>query len=178
MRPVDCVFRRDGVDRDHVVERDEDISVQLQMAAGSVRRSPVGIRAMTWPYSNLLAPGWWLRRPQPLPPNRPAGSGARAPSQEGIQASLGVVSAVGGPVRTGSGGLLENTCAPMPSLPGFSVGRWSMPLAGCWVEHFRPGARCLTHHSSLACLAGGRSSCSARLRAPWLPGYPQPTGID
>jgi S1-C subfamily serine protease len=45
------------------------------------------------------------------------------PSPEGIQASLGVVSAIGGPVRTGRGGLLERYLrTDAISYPGFSGG--------------------------------------------------------
>jgi S1-C subfamily serine protease len=45
------------------------------------------------------------------------------PSSEGIQASLGVVSAVGGPVRTGHGGLLERYIrTDAIPYPGFSGG--------------------------------------------------------
>jgi S1-C subfamily serine protease len=45
------------------------------------------------------------------------------PSAEGIQASLGVVSALGGPVRTGRGGLLEQYLrTDTVPYPGFSGG--------------------------------------------------------
>jgi S1-C subfamily serine protease len=45
------------------------------------------------------------------------------PSLEGIQASLGVVSAIGGPVRTGHGGLLERYLrTDATPYPGFSGG--------------------------------------------------------
>ena len=43
------------------------------------------------------------------------------PSAEGIQASLGVVSAIGGPVRTAHGGLLERYLrTDATPYPGFS----------------------------------------------------------
>jgi S1-C subfamily serine protease len=45
------------------------------------------------------------------------------PSQEGVEASLGIVSAIGGPVRTGSGGLLERYLrTDVIPFPGFSGG--------------------------------------------------------
>jgi S1-C subfamily serine protease len=45
------------------------------------------------------------------------------PTPEGIQASLGVVSAIGGPVRTGHGGLLERYLrTDATPYPGFSGG--------------------------------------------------------
>ena len=49
------------------------------------------------------------------------------PSREGIEASLGTVSAIGGPVRTGRGGMLERYLrTDSISYPGFSGG----PLVG------------------------------------------------
>jgi S1-C subfamily serine protease len=45
------------------------------------------------------------------------------PTQEGIQASLGIVSAIGGPVRTGRGGLLDRYLrTDAIPYPGFSGG--------------------------------------------------------
>ena len=45
------------------------------------------------------------------------------PSQEGIEASFGIVSAIGGPVRTGRGGLLESYLrTDVVPFPGFSGG--------------------------------------------------------
>jgi S1-C subfamily serine protease len=45
------------------------------------------------------------------------------PSQEGIEASLGIISAVGGPARTGRGGLLERYLrTDAIPFPGFSGG--------------------------------------------------------
>src|SRR5688500_1171977 len=45
------------------------------------------------------------------------------PSAEGIEASLGTVSAIGGPIRTGSGGMLERYLrTDSISYPGFSGG--------------------------------------------------------
>jgi S1-C subfamily serine protease len=45
------------------------------------------------------------------------------PDRDGVQASLGVISAIGGPVRTGQGGLLEKYLrTDTQPLPGFSGG--------------------------------------------------------
>jgi S1-C subfamily serine protease len=45
------------------------------------------------------------------------------PDRDGVQASLGVISAIGGPVRTGHGGLLEKYLrTDTQPLPGFSGG--------------------------------------------------------
>jgi S1-C subfamily serine protease len=45
------------------------------------------------------------------------------PSQEGVEASLGIISAVGGPARTGRGGMLERYLrTDATPFPGFSGG--------------------------------------------------------
>lgn len=109
---------------DHVVERDEDIHVILpdgaQLSARLAGRDPG---------SDLAA----LRLERPVAsPAEIAPQEARLgqlvlalgrPSAEGIQASLGVVSAIGGPVRTAHGGLLERYLrTDATPYPGFSGG--------------------------------------------------------
>jgi S1-C subfamily serine protease len=109
---------------DHVVERDEDIHVILpdgtQLSARLAGRDPGSDLAV-------------LRLEQPVAsPAEAAPQEARVgqlvlalgrPSPEGIQASLGVVSAIGGPVRTGHGGLLERYLrTDATPYPGFSGG--------------------------------------------------------
>ncbi len=109
---------------DHVVERDEDIHVILpdgaQLSARLAGRDPG---------SDLAA----LRLERPVAsPAEIAPQEARLgqlvlalgrPSAEGIQASLGVVSAIGGPVRTAHGGLLESYLrTDATPYPGFSGG--------------------------------------------------------
>jgi S1-C subfamily serine protease len=109
---------------DHVVERDEDIRILLP--DGSQTAAVVAGRD---PGSDLAV----LRLPQgSLPPAQPAAQPARIgqlvlalgrPSPDGIQASLGVVSALNGPVRTGRGGLLESYLrTDATPYPGFSGG--------------------------------------------------------
>lgn len=109
---------------DHVVERDDDI--RLLLPDGSRVEAAVAGRD---PGSDLallrLAGG-------SLVPAEPASQAARIgqialalgrPSADGIQASLGVVSAVSGPVRTGRGGLLESYLrTDTTPYPGFSGG--------------------------------------------------------
>jgi S1-C subfamily serine protease len=109
---------------DHVVERDEDIHIFLpdgtQVSARLAGRDPGSDLALLRLDSKGLVPA------------EPAGEAARIgqlalalgrPSTEGIQASLGVVSAVGGPVRTGQGSLLENYIrTDTIPYPGFSGG--------------------------------------------------------
>ncbi len=109
---------------DHVVERDEDIHVLLpdgaQLSARLAGRDPG---------SDLAA----LRLERPVaslaeiaPQEARLGQLVLAlgrPSAEGIQASLGVVSAIGGPVRTAHGGLLERYLrTDATPYPGFSGG--------------------------------------------------------
>jgi len=109
---------------DHVVERDDDIIVILpdgtQLAAKLAGRDPGSDLAVLR-----------LERPVATPAEatlQEARVGELVlalgrPSPEGIQASLGVVSAIGGPVRTGHGGLLERYLrTDATPYPGFSGG--------------------------------------------------------
>ncbi len=119
------VFQSDLIlTADHVVEREEDLRIVLP--DGSRRSaSLLGRDAGT----DLAV----LRLDRPAPQTaEPAAQAARIgqlalalgrPSPDGIQASLGVVSAIGGPVRTGRGGLLENYLrTDTIPYPGFSGG--------------------------------------------------------
>lgn len=109
---------------EHVVERDEDISVGLpdgkSLAAQVAGRDAGRDLAL-------------LRLESPaLVPAEIAGEAAQVgqlvlalgrPSSDGIQASLGVISAIGGPARTGRGGLLESYLrTDSVPYPGFSGG--------------------------------------------------------
>lgn len=109
---------------DHVVERDDDISVTLpdgsEIAATVAGRDPGSDLAL-------------LRLARPAAAvAEPAAQDARVgqfvlalgrPTNEGIQASLGIVSAIGGPVRTGRGGLLDRYLrTDAIPYPGFSGG--------------------------------------------------------
>lgn len=109
---------------DHVVEREDDIKVLL--GDGSELSAKVAGRDAG---SDLAV----------LKLERPAGTVAEVtksparlgqialvlgrPSPDGIEASLGTVSAIGGPIRTGRGGMLERYIrADSISYPGFSGG--------------------------------------------------------
>ncbi len=109
---------------EHVVERDDDISVTFpggdEVPAKLAGRDPGSDLAL-------------LKLDRPVKAvaeasKDPARVGQIAlvlgrPSAEGIQASLGVISAVGGPVRTGHGGMLERYIrTDAISYPGFSGG--------------------------------------------------------
>jgi S1-C subfamily serine protease len=109
---------------DHVVERDEEIRILLpdgsQSTATIAGRDPGSDLALLRLSDNRLRPA------QPAPHPARIGQLVLAlgrPSPDGIQASLGVVSAMNGPVRTGRGGLLESYLrTDTTPYPGFSGG--------------------------------------------------------
>jgi S1-C subfamily serine protease len=109
---------------DHVVERDDDIRLVLpdgsQAAAALAGRDPGSDLAV------LRVKGASLIASEPAGAEARVGQIALAlgrPTSEGIQASLGVVSAIGGPLRTGRGGLLERFLrTDTIPYPGFSGG--------------------------------------------------------
>jgi len=109
---------------DHVVEREEDISVLL--SDGSEIAAKVAGRD---PGSDLVV--LRLDKGSASPAEKPTQEAQVGqlvlalgrPSPDGIEASLGVVSAIGGPVRTGRGGLLERYLrTDTTPFPGFSGG--------------------------------------------------------
>jgi serine protease DegQ len=109
---------------DHVIEREDDISVTLpdgrQLWAGLAGRDPGSDLAL------LKLEGEGGSVAETAPGEARVGQLVLAlgrPSAGGIQASLGIVSAVGGPLRTGRGGLVERylTTDAIP-YPGFSGG--------------------------------------------------------
>jgi S1-C subfamily serine protease len=108
---------------DHVVERDEDISVLLPDGA-EVSASVAGRD----PGSDLALLKLEKAAATPAETNGEPRIGALAlavgrPSGEGMQASLGIVSAVGGPTRTRRGGMLEGYIrTDAIPYPGFSGG--------------------------------------------------------
>lgn len=109
---------------DHVVEREDDIRVLLpdgsQRSASLAGRDPGNDLALLRLSQGGMAPAQAAGRPARV------GQLVLAlgrPTPEGIQASLGVVSALGGPVRTGRGGLLEQYLrTDTIPYPGFSGG--------------------------------------------------------
>jgi S1-C subfamily serine protease len=109
---------------DHVVEREDDIRIGLP--DGNLLSAAVAGRD---PDSDLIL----LRLEKPVAAQaeaapQPARIGQLAlalgrPSLEGMQASLGIVSAIGGPLRTGRGGMLEQYLrTDAIPYPGFSGG--------------------------------------------------------
>ncbi len=109
---------------DHVLERDEDIRVGLpdgsQVPATLAGRDPGSDLALLRLESALAA------QAEPIPQPARIGQLVLAlgrPSPQGIQASLGVVSAINGPLRTGRGSLLEQYLrTDAIPYPGFSGG--------------------------------------------------------
>jgi S1-C subfamily serine protease len=109
---------------DHVVERDEEIHVILpdgsKLNASIAGCDPGNDLALLRLESSSLVEA------QPAAQSARVGQLVLAlgrPSLEGIQASLGVVSAIGGPVRTGHGGLIEKYLrTDTIPYPGFSGG--------------------------------------------------------
>lgn len=108
---------------EHVVERDDDIRVALpdssELPAAVVGRDPGSDLA-------LLRLDGITAIAELAPDEARIGQLVLAlgrPNTDGIQASLGVVSMVGGPVRTGRGGLLERYIrTDAVPYPGFSGG--------------------------------------------------------
>ncbi|MFL5734125.1 MAG: S1C family serine protease [Chloroflexia bacterium] len=109
---------------EHVLEREEDLTIQTHdgrtLPAQFVGRDPSSDLAV------LKVPGLGLS------PASAAGEEARVgqfvlavgrPSESGPMASLGIVSAIGGPLRTGRGGMLEKYIrTDATPYPGFSGG--------------------------------------------------------
>jgi S1-C subfamily serine protease len=109
---------------DHVVERDEDIKVTFdngtEISARVAGRDAGSDLAVLKLERATGAVAEATKSPARL--GQIALALAR-PSSEGIEASLGTVSAIGGPVRTGRGGMLERYIrTDSISYPGFSGG--------------------------------------------------------
>lgn len=109
---------------DHVIEREEDIKVTLAdgkevsaRVAGRDAGSDLAVLKLERAAATVAEP---TKSPARL--GQIALALAR-PSADGIEASLGTVSAIGGPVRTGRGGMLERYIrTDSISYPGFSGG--------------------------------------------------------
>ena len=109
---------------DHVVERDDDITVVLP--DGSELKATVAGRDPGSDLAVLRLERAAAVAAEPAPQDPRVGQltlSLGRPTQEGIQASLGIVSAIGGPVRTGRGGLLDRYLrTDATPYPGFSGG--------------------------------------------------------
>jgi S1-C subfamily serine protease len=109
---------------DHVIERDEDIKIVLP--DGSEVRAQVAGRDPGTDLALLRLERAATAVAQSAAQEARVGQLVFAlgrPTPEGIQASLGMVSAIGGPVRTGRGGLIERYLrTDTIPYPGFSGG--------------------------------------------------------
>ena len=109
---------------DHTIEREEDITVMLpdrtELAARLAGRDPGSDLAILRLEKPAATPA------EPVKDEIRVGQIVLAvgrPAPEGIQASLGVISAIVGPVHTGSGGVLERYIrTDTTPFPGFSGG--------------------------------------------------------
>ena len=109
---------------DHVVERDDDISVinpdGETLSASIAGRDPGNDLALLRLEKASLNPA--EKADQETKVGQVVIALGR-PSREGIEASLGIISALGGPARTGRGGLLERYIrTDATPFPGFSGG--------------------------------------------------------
>ena len=119
------VFAKDMIlTADHVVERDEEIKVTLdnktELTARLAGRDPGTDLAVLKLDSASAVPAEIAKTPARV------GQFVLAigrPSKNGIESSFGTVNAIGGPVRTGRGGMLESYIrTDVVSYPGFSGG--------------------------------------------------------
>ena len=109
---------------DHVVERDEDIAVGLpdgrRVKARVLGRDPVSDLALLEVEQDLDA---LVEAAGEEPAVGELALSLARPTEEGIEAALGIVTARGGPLRTRWGGMLERYVATdAPRYPGFSGG--------------------------------------------------------
>lgn len=119
------VFTKDTIlTAGHVVEREEDIKILLsdgtEVKARLIGRDPGTDLAVLKLDSAVAAPAEIAKTPAR------AGQFVLAigrPSSDGIESSFGTINKIGGPVRTGRGGMLEKYIkTDVVSYPGFSGG--------------------------------------------------------
>jgi S1-C subfamily serine protease len=119
---------------DHVVEREEDIAVGLpdgrRLAARVLGRDPGSDLALLAVDGTLEVLG---KAAEAEPEVGELVLSLARPTEEGIEASLGIITARGGPLRTRWGGMLERYLAnDGPRYPGFSGGPLVAP-DGRWL---------------------------------------------
>jgi S1-C subfamily serine protease len=167
---------------DHVVEREEDI--QVAFPDGSQQVSKIVGRD---PGSDLAL----LRLPESVSTlAEPASQEPRVgqlvlalgrPTLDGIQASLGVISAVGGPVRTGRGSLLmrylRTDAIPYPGFSGGTLINTEGKVVGINTSGLARGAS-LAIPATLAWKIGSILSEHGSLRRGYLGVRSQPVSIS
>lgn len=167
---------------DHVVEREDDIHVQLadgsRKSASLVGRDPGADLAL------LRVSGGGLTPVEPAPEPARVGQLVLAlgrPTDEGIQASLGVVSAVGGPARTGRGGLVEKflrtDTIPYPGFSGGPLIDVAGRVLGLNTSGLAPSGMALTLPIQLAWQTAEALARHGRVRRGYLGIRSQPVAI-
>ncbi|HBY96521.1 MAG TPA: signal protein PDZ [Chloroflexi bacterium] len=167
---------------DHVIERDDDITVVLpdgtEVAATLAGRDPGSDLAL------LRVNGGNLTVAETASQEARVGQLVLAlgrPTNEGIQASVGIVSAIGGPVRTGRGSLIERylrtDTTPYPGFSGGPLVDTDGRVVGLNTSGLARGAA-LTIPAGLAWQIAGTLSSHGRVRRGYLGIRSQPVGIS
>ena len=166
---------------DHVVEQEEGITVVLpdgsEVPARLVGRDPTSDLAVLRLERAVASPA------EPALESARVGQMVLAlgrPGSEGIEASLGVVSAAGGPVRTRRGGLLERylrtDTIPYPGFSGGPLIDASGRVLGINTSGIAPGTA-LTIPTSLAWQVAAALAQDGRLRRGYLGVRSQPVEL-
>jgi len=132
---------------DHVVTRDEDLRVVTSdgktVSASLAGRDPGSDLALLRLAEKVLTPA---KVPDVAAKVGQLVLALGRPDQAGVQASWGIITAIGGPARTGRGGLLDEYIqTETTSYPGFSGG----PLVNTEGEVLGLNTSGLTHGSAL-----------------------------
>ena len=132
---------------DHVVTRDEDLRVVTAdgktVSATLAGRDPGSDLALLRLAEKVLTPA---KAPEAAAKVGQLVLALGRPDQSGVQASWGIITAIGGPARTGRGGLLDEYIqTETTSYPGFSGG----PLINTEGEVLGLNTSGLTHGSAL-----------------------------
>lgn len=166
---------------DHVVERDEDIHIWLpdgqRLDASLAGRDPGNDLAL------LRLAGGRLETAKPASEPARVGQIALALGRASgeIEASLGVISAIGGPVRTGRGGLLEQylrtDTIPYPGFSGGPLVDASGQILGLNTSSLAPGML-LTIPTGLAWQVAEALATHGRVRRGYLGIRSQPVALS
>lgn len=167
---------------DHVVEREDDI--QILLPDGSQRAAILAGRDPGNDLALLRVSGGGVALAEAAAQPARIGQLALAlgrPTPEGIQASLGVISAMGGPVRTGRGGLLEQylrtDTIPYPGFSGGPLIDASGCVLGLNTSGLAHGGAALTIPTGLAWQVAEALARHGRVRRGYLGVRSQPTAL-
>jgi len=166
---------------DHILERDDDIQIVLPNGEG--KPATIAGRDPGSDLAVLRVEGGGLTVAETVSHPPRVGQLALAlgrPSPEGIQASLGVVSAAGGPLRTRRGNLLEHylrtDTIPYPGFSGGPLINTAGNILGINTSGLTPGAS-LTIPVSLSWGIAAALAKSGRVRRGYLGIRSQPVPI-